>query len=243
MALEFAPPKYAVVVNAVQQRIEDGTYPPGAPIPSEAQLMAEFGTSRPTVVRALTYLQQAGWVEAQQGKGRFVRSRPGSPARPAPEHATDLLGRDEVAGVTVLTAGPVALPARPASALGLAPGSPVIGRQRLVVADEVGPVELGWAYVPVELATGTGIGEPAPLGEGLLEHLSRRKGVEFDHAIERVSGRLPTADEARLLQIGRRDVLVTLLVTVFDLAGAPRVAVDVVLPAVRHELEDVFSII
>jgi hypothetical protein len=38
-------------------------------------------------------------------------------------------------------------------------------------------------------------------------------------------------------------VLVTLLVTVFDLAGAPRVAVDVVLPAVRHELEDVFSII
>ena len=37
--LEFGPPKYAVVVNTIQQRILDGTYAPGSAIPSEAQLM------------------------------------------------------------------------------------------------------------------------------------------------------------------------------------------------------------
>ena len=241
--LEFAPPKYAVVVNAIQQRIQDGTYPPGVAIPSEAQLMAEFGSSRPTVVRALSYLQQAGWVEAQQGRGRFVRSRPAVAARQAPEHAAELLERDETAGVKLLKVGPMMAPPRAATALNLAAGTPVIARQRLVVVDQVGPIELGWSYIPVELAAGTDVGESAPLAEGLLRHLTHRKGIQFDHAVERLSGRLPTADEAELLEIGRRDVLITLLVTAFDLAGVPRVAVDVVVPAARHELEDAFPII
>lgn len=83
MAINVPPPKYAVVVNAVQQRIEDGTYAPGAAIPSETQLMAEFDTSRPTVVRALGILQQDGWIESQQGKGRYVKGRP-RPARSSP---------------------------------------------------------------------------------------------------------------------------------------------------------------
>jgi GntR family transcriptional regulator len=70
MAINVPPPKYAAVVNAVQQRIEDGTYLPGATIPSETQLMDEFKTSRPTVVRALGILQQDGWIESEQGRVR-----------------------------------------------------------------------------------------------------------------------------------------------------------------------------
>jgi GntR family transcriptional regulator len=195
------------------------------------------------VVRALGYLQQAGWIESRQGRGRFVRSKPAIAARQTPEHAAALLEREETARVKMLKVGPVLAPPRAANALGLDEGTPVIARQRLVIADEVGPIELGWTYVPVELASGTDVGDSAPLGEGLLEHLTRRKGVQFGHAVERLSGRLPTTDEARLLEVGRRDVLITLLVTVFDLAGAPRVAVDAVIPTARHELEDAFPII
>ena len=73
--LEFSPPKYAQIVNAVQRRIQDGTYLPGALLPSESQLVREFGVSRPTVVRALQVLQSQGWIDREHGRGTFARNR------------------------------------------------------------------------------------------------------------------------------------------------------------------------
>src|SRR5262245_53111277 len=101
-----------MVVNAVQERIQNGSYPPGEAIPSETQLMAEFDVSRPTVVRALGILQQAGWIDAQHGRGRFVRSRIPSEARQAPEHVAGLLERDEAADVTLVKVGAIVAPER-----------------------------------------------------------------------------------------------------------------------------------
>src|SRR5690348_15067878 len=79
--IEVAPPKYVLIVNAVQQRIESGTYPAGVMIPSETELMREFGASRPIMVRALDLLRQDGWIESHQGKGRFVLGRPARASR------------------------------------------------------------------------------------------------------------------------------------------------------------------
>src|SRR5919206_3828631 len=76
MGLESVPPKYAQLVTELQRRIEAGQYPPGEVMPSEHQLTQEFGVSRPTVVTALRILREQGWVEARQGKGRYVRGRP-----------------------------------------------------------------------------------------------------------------------------------------------------------------------
>ena len=76
MSFDYTPPKYAQVVAEIQRRIETGDYPPGTLLPSEHQLVTEFGVSRPTIVRALTALRQDGWIETQQGRGSFVRGRP-----------------------------------------------------------------------------------------------------------------------------------------------------------------------
>src|SRR5215472_13975467 len=76
MAQDEAPPKYAQVVAEIKKRIERGVYPPGSLLPSEHQLVAEFGVSRPTIVRSLSVLRQDGWIDTQQGKGSFVRGRP-----------------------------------------------------------------------------------------------------------------------------------------------------------------------
>src|ERR1700683_301401 len=75
MAYEYTPPKYAQIIAALQERMESGEYPAGVLLPSEYQLSAEFGTARPTVVRALRELRQSGWIDTQQGKGSFVRGR------------------------------------------------------------------------------------------------------------------------------------------------------------------------
>jgi GntR family transcriptional regulator len=240
--IEVAQPKYVVIVNAIQARIENGTYPPGALLPSETELMKEFGASRPIVVRSLDMLRQDGWIESHQGKGRFVLGTPARASRRSREHAYALLDDGETADARILEAGPALAPPRAAAALGVEPGTPVIARRRLVVHDELGPIELGTTYVPVDLASGTDVGASEPLPEGLLRHVAARKGVTFDHAGERISARLPTAEEARLLEIGRRDSLLTVLLTVCDRSGQPLLAVDVVLPASRHEIEDVFPI-
>ena len=75
MPIDYAP-KYAQVVTEIPQRIERGDYPPGSLLPSEHQLVAEFGVSRPTIVKSLAILRQEGWIDTQQGRGSFVRGRP-----------------------------------------------------------------------------------------------------------------------------------------------------------------------
>jgi GntR family transcriptional regulator len=239
--LDFAPPKYAVIVNTVQARIGDGTYPPGSLLPSETALMQEFGVSRPTVVRAFEFLRQHGWIDTQQGKGRFARAAPEEP-RGMPEHAAALLTAEVEGRVRMVDAAEIPAPARAAAALDVEPGTPLMVRRWLVTADGVGPVELATAYVPVDLAEGTGVGSPDPLGAGLLQHLTARRGVQFDHAAQRISARVATAEESRLLEVGRRECLLTALITVYDRAGRPALALDVVLPPSRRELEDTFPI-
>jgi GntR family transcriptional regulator len=238
--LSFELPKYAQIVNAIQQRISDGTYPPGSPIPSEARLVEEFGASRPVVVRALGMLQQDGWIDSEQGRGRFVRHRRGRSAG-GTGVAAELLSGEDVAVVRVLDVGVIEAPNRAASALGVDPGTPVLARRRLVDSS-IGPVELAVTYVPVDLAAGTELGDGQPLATGVLEHLARRKGVAWDHAAERVSARLPTAGEARLLDISRRDCVLTVLVTAYDRVGAAVLATDAVMPTVRRELEDTYPL-
>ena len=242
MPIEFAPPKYAVIVNTIQERIGDGTYPIGATLPSEAALVGEFNVSRPTVVRALELLRQQGWIDAHHGKGRTVRGKPPATSRRPPVPASALLDEAETGTVRLVSVGPLVAPARVASVLGAFGDAAVVARRRLVVTDGAGPVELGTAYIPAELAAGTKVADAGPLGEGLLPHLSRVKGVTFDHAVQRISARMPTAVEAELLDISRREPLLCVLLAACNRAGVPQLVIDVQMPGSRHELEDVFEL-
>src|SRR5215471_17918805 len=105
-AYEVPTPKYLRVLNTLRERMEDGTYGPGAALPSESQLSTEFAVSRPTVLKALGILRQDGWIESQQGKGHFVRGRLPI-GRHGPSYARDALDLDESAKVEMLHVGPV----------------------------------------------------------------------------------------------------------------------------------------
>ncbi len=64
--------KHLQISRAIEQEIADGVLPPGAQLPTEAQLMERFGVSRITVRRALQGLTQEGTLIARQGSGTFV---------------------------------------------------------------------------------------------------------------------------------------------------------------------------
>ena len=63
---------YARVKQHLKDGLASGLWPPGALMPSEAELVARFGVSRMTINRALRELQAEGLVERSQGVGTFA---------------------------------------------------------------------------------------------------------------------------------------------------------------------------
>jgi GntR family transcriptional regulator, histidine utilization repressor len=63
---------YQRVKQHLKEGLAAGRWPPGALMPSEAELTAEFGVSRMTVNRALRELQAEGLVQRSQGLGTFA---------------------------------------------------------------------------------------------------------------------------------------------------------------------------
>jgi GntR family transcriptional regulator len=237
MAVEFAPPRYVQMVNAIQQRIEAGTYPLGSLLPSENQLITEFGVSRTTVTRALNLLRQDGWIDSQQGKGTFVRGRPANTGR-ARQGQLQLDRCDSGPHTRLLGAGTARPPARVAEALGLPETATAVYRRQLTVEPDGTPVELVTAWFPPEVAGGTLLGSPDPIPEGVREHLRARKRLRIDHLTQRVMARLPTAEEAKALDMPRRTPVLDVVVIAYDAAGGLVQIADGILPGDRHELED-----
>ena len=70
---------YQQVAAAIREAILSGEFEPGAPLPSEAQLIERYKVSRPTVRNAVAALRAEGLIDVRHGKGSFVRSD-GQPA-------------------------------------------------------------------------------------------------------------------------------------------------------------------
>jgi GntR family transcriptional regulator len=240
MAYEYAPPKYAQVVAEIKKRIERGAYPPGTLLPSEHQLVTEFGVSRPTIVKSLSALRQDGWIDTQQGKGSFVRGRPAlaDAERTRPAHDVMELSEAELAG-DLVQAGVKLAPPHVTALLGLTAGARAFVRQRLLTEDGE-PVELASVWLPLELAQGTDLASPDVLGESIRRHLQDRKKIRLDHAIEQITARHPNAEEAGLLRITPDAPVLSVIVTAYDATGRPIQVSDLVLPGQRHEIRDAY---
>ena len=63
---------YARIKQHLKAELARGRWPSGAPMPSDAELVAQFGVSRMTVTRALNELRAEGLIERVQGVGTFA---------------------------------------------------------------------------------------------------------------------------------------------------------------------------
>jgi DNA-binding LacI/PurR family transcriptional regulator len=64
--------KHQLIHNDIRTKITRGDLAPGAPLPSQQELMATYGVAQGTVRQALDRLQADGLVTAQRGKGTYV---------------------------------------------------------------------------------------------------------------------------------------------------------------------------
>jgi len=227
---------YARVKAYLKQGLSSGHWPPEALMPSESELVAQFGVSRMTVTRALRELQTEGLVLRVQGLGTYAAHlAPVSSsltirdlheeitARGHRHHAEVHLAREERCSATL------------ASRLGLSTGEPVF--HTLIVHHENGkPLQSEDRFV-----------NPACAPDYLQTDFTQTTPTHYllavaplweaQYAIE--AGKA-TAQEARLLGIGRSDpCLVVVRRTVNH--GVPITLVRLVHPGSRYRIEGQFK--
>ncbi|GAA0473679.1 transcriptional regulator [Paractinoplanes deccanensis] len=242
MQIDPTPAKYATIANALRSRIDNGVYAPGSMLPSEAQLVREFHASRSTVVRALEYLRQLGYIEGVQGKGRTVLGPPPQRSCTPPARVLDALHAREVRHGLLIGAGQA--PASPgvAAALAIPVGEPVIARQRVMTSEDSDWPALSTAYIPVVAADGTGFGAKELMHEGALDHLERRRRLVAGDVVERLTPRLASAQERMLLTLDRHAIVLHSLLTVRSSSRQPLLLIDVVMHVPSPGIEDTFSL-
>lgn len=75
--LRDARPLPARLADRLRQRVADGDWQPGHRLPSEQDLAAEYGVSRPTVRSAVARLVDSGMLRVRHGAGTFVTTHRG----------------------------------------------------------------------------------------------------------------------------------------------------------------------
>lgn len=70
-------PLYALIIDDIKRKIEEGMYTVHQQIPTEMELADQFGVSRITSKRALLELERSGYIYRKRGSGSFVKERAG----------------------------------------------------------------------------------------------------------------------------------------------------------------------
>jgi GntR family histidine utilization transcriptional repressor len=82
--------------DEIEDLIRSGAWAPGRKVPSEAELMAQFGCSRMTVNKAMSTLAEAGLIVRRRRAGSFVsRPRVHSTVLDIPDIQAEILARGE----------------------------------------------------------------------------------------------------------------------------------------------------
>lgn len=180
--LEPGPvPKHAQLRAILLERIET-TWPPHAAIPSERELMAEYGVSRATVREAIRQLVEEEKLYRVHGKGTFVAGERIQSTLHLASFTEDMRRRGLVAATILRRTSLVEAPFDARAALGLPAGAKVWDVERLRLAGGV-PMALERGFYPEALAPDLG---DQDLTRSLYEILAGTYRLRIDHAEQTV---------------------------------------------------------
>lgn len=215
---------YEAIADVIRTRIVSGELQPGEKIPSESQIMDDYDVGRETAYRALQVLRNEGLTVSRQGAPTRVRRfhpiRRSATKRLASEvwgsgtSMWDIDVRDERATPRDIEVTEIDAPTRIASALGIRRGTRVVRRSRRYFLDD-DPIMAAVSYLPADIAAGTQIAEEDTGAGGTYARLS-----DLGHApegfTEEMRVRMPTKEEAALLDLQRGTPVILLVRTARD---------------------------
>ncbi len=237
-------PAYQQIAETLRQRIAAGELPEGAKMPTEDQLIAEFGRSRTVVRYALNALRGDGLIHGRQGSGNYVspsqpllRRAPGRDQRSRPD-STSPFARDAAAagieGSWEHHSEHAEADAQLAQRLAIAPGAPVMKTSYRFLAGGT-PIQLSTSWEPLEITGGTPVEWPE---EGAAVGVVARMdliGRHVDDCLERVTSRVARPDEVNALRLPLRGPQVLVVDRTYFAAGQPVEVADIILSS-RYEL-------
>src|SRR5215468_290889 len=233
------------ITDDLRDKIEAGTYGPGALLPSEPELANRYGVSRQTARAALKALEQEGLIVVHSTRGRTVRNRPplrrvSSTHRHAshrasgkPEFDTEAIAQGQVPSRRMLMVGRGPVPPDIAGWLGSEPGEDVVIRKRLQLLDDA-PAVISDSYYPLWVDEGTRLESAEALTEG-PDNLIEQLGHRFVRGMELLRTRMPTPDEVRLLELDPGVPVARMLHIDWDPQGRALQVADDLYAGDRHE--------
>jgi GntR family transcriptional regulator len=224
-------PHYRQIEQALRERIS--TLQPGARLPSDTELCAEFGVSRMTARNAMQRLAEDGLVARQPGRGSFVAEPPAHRrANRLMTFTQEMRRAGRVPSSRILTRASRPSSAAEAAALGIPPGEPVVRLRRLRLADGE----------PIALETTVLIGAcadavmAADLAKGSLHETLGGAGIVLRRGSSTIGAAAATDDDARLLAIRPGDPLLVERRVISDGHGRRIEATESRYPAERYGL-------
>ena len=230
-------PHHRRIEQVLRERIT--AMKPGDRLPSDAELVVEFGVSRMTARNAMQRLAEEGLVAREPGRGSFV-------AASISHRRTDRLmtfSSEMVRRGRVPSSRLLARSIRPSSraeatALGLAPGEPVVEVRRIRLADGE-PIALESAILVSSCASSV---LNADLEHGSLHAAITAGGETLRRGSGTVSASAATAEDARLLDLRRGDPLLIERRVIVDDGGRRIEATESRYPADRYALDVSFDV-
>ena len=222
---------YEQVKEHITRKIQDGSWPAGHRLPSEHELVAQFGISRMTANRALRELVEQGRVVRVAGVGSFVaEDKPQSTLLQIANIASEIRARGHDYGYQLIAAERVSASPDVAAWLDLRAGESVFHSLCLHLEDGV-PVQLEDRYVSPRVV-------PQFLDQDLAatppsEYLVRH--VPFDQIEHLVDAVLPSAEQAERLSMETSEPCLQLTRRTW-VRSAPITLVRCLHPATRYRL-------
>lgn len=212
--------RHAEIARHLRERIEDGTYPPGANIPPISELMEQWGVARDTVRDAVSRLMHEGLVVPRRGVGTVVRDSTPVALAYEPERAAAVWADQagESSSDQVIQTGWVNADPGVAARLAIPQGSPVVHRLRhQSKGSAVAQIHEQW--IPEQVVVAIREAASVDLADTFtpptdLFSLMRQAGHSPRTATETVHARMPQPDEAELMDMAPGvPVLVTVRLT------------------------------
>lgn len=235
-------PMFKRIADDLRARIESGELASGGQLPTQLELVEQYGVARMTVRQALNELVNEGLVISRRPQGLFVRARKRMAYRPQAEFrrpASATMDRFMAAisdeGRTPSQEIEVALAAPPLEVqqrLNVDAKTPVVVRRRTRSIDGE-PFNINDSYYPLDIVENSEIISPFDIARGASEVLAEL-GYREERAIDEIYVRMPRPDEVSRLDLGPGTPVALHICTGYTTEERPVRCVLNVLPGDRH---------